>query len=382
VGTSSSAQERFSQDRWTCYGTILVDLEQHRVVDLLPDRGGSTLAVWLTNHPGVEVVSRDRGGEYADGARRGAPAAVQVADRFHLVRNLGEVVLRVLRRRADLVGRVPAPAVSDAPAPPTRADHDGSRARTARETEALFAAVQDLAGRGMNNSAIARALGVHRHTVQKYRPLAAAPERRHLRRRPSIVAPHHRYLLERWRQGCRSARALWKEIAARGYPGGYREVARFVAELKRRERAGEPLVGPPRGLLPRQALGLLLARSDRRTAEERVAVERLLAQHPDIGRSAALLDGFARLLRERTDEPAAERLARWEADATGAGLPEVDGFVTKLRQDRDAVLGALTLPWSQGQTEGQVNRLKSIKRAMYGRAGFDLLRQRVLHGAA
>src|SRR5207245_5201397 len=140
----------------------------------------------------------------------------------------------------------------------------------------------------------ARALGVHRHTARKYRAFSAAPERRHVRRRLSILAPHQDYLVERWRQGCRNARALWHEIEERGYPGAYRGVARVVAELKRRERAGEPLAHRTDGLIPRQALGLLLVRAERRSPEEAHAVVRLLAQHADLRRAAALLDGFAR----------------------------------------------------------------------------------------
>jgi transposase len=371
----------FALRRGRTYGTILVDLERRRVVDLLPDRSAATLASWLAAREGVQVIARDRGGEYADGARRGAPAAVQVADRFHLLRNLGEVVGRVLRRHADRLRQVPAPTAPDVLALPPHADRAASRERTRRAMAALFEAVQGLAAQGMNLSAIARALRIHRHTARKYRALPAAPERRHVWRRPSILAPHHPYLLERWRQGCRNALGLWRELAAQGYPGAYREVARFVAELKRREKAGERLEQPP-GLLPRQAVGLLLARPAARTAEEQATVGRVLALDPEIRRAAALLDGFAGLIRGTPHACPKEALAVWEADAAGAALAEVTAFLTKLRQDREAVLAALALPYSQGPTEGHVNRLKAVKRAMYGRARFDLLRKRVLYAAA
>lgn len=82
----------FSFRRARNWGTVLVDLERHRLLDVLPDRDADTFARWLSEHPGVEVVSRDRSGEYADAVRRAAPDAVQVADRFHLIKNLADVV--------------------------------------------------------------------------------------------------------------------------------------------------------------------------------------------------------------------------------------------------------------------------------------------------
>jgi transposase len=180
--------------------------------------------------------------------------------------------------------------------------------------------------------------------------------------------------------------ALGQELVARGYPGRYRQVARFVAVLRRRERAEPrcPPLAPPVGLTPKQALGLLLARPPDRTPEEQATVARLATLHPDLRTAVGLLDGFARLLRDKTGVPPAQRRARleqWLAAAAGSGLPEFETFVTKARQDQRAVAAALVLPYSQGQTEGQVNRLKALKRAMYGRAAFDLLRQRVLYAA-
>ena len=372
----------FALRRGRTYGSILVDLERRRLVDLLPDRSATTFAAWLVDHPGVEVITRDRSAEYADGARRGAPDALQVADRFHLLKNLGEAALRVLRRHAQLVQRVPDPeAAGGMPAPP-RPDRAASRERTRAEMQERFDAVQALAAEGMNRSAIARALGLHRHTVQKYRALTATPERRHRTRAAHILAPYEGYLLERWQSGCRKARALWREIAARGYAGGYGTVARRVAYLRAQERAGNPLPSAAPGLTARRAMGLLIARPERRTARERDALDVLRGLHPEIATTAALLDRFAEMIRTRGDEHTRERLDRWMADAEGCGIPELTAFVTKLRQDVEAVLAGLVLPYSQGQTEGRVNKLKLIKRSMYGRAKFDLLRQRARHTAA
>jgi transposase len=381
----------FAFRRGRRYGTILVDLERHRVVDLLPDRLATTVAAWLAARPPPRVISRDRGGEYACGARQGAPEAVQVADRFHLLKNVGETVERVLRRHADLVGQVPVPRRGDEPdiwheLRRDRRDRLLDHERAQRVVQARFAAIQGGAAAGLNKSAIARASGVHRHTVQKYLALRAAPERRYTVRRANLLVPYAGHLLERWRQGEHTAMTLWHELVARGYPGRYRQVARFVAALRRRERAkpAGPAPAAAARLTPKRATGLLLTRPPERTAEEQAALQRLWALHPDLQAAARLFDGFAHLIRDRAATPPARRrqaLEHWLTDAAGAGLPEFAAFATKLRQDLDAVAAALVLPYSQGQTEGQVNRLKTLKRAMYGRASFELLRRRLLYAA-
>ncbi len=361
------------------YGTALVDLERHRLIDLLPERSAAGVAGWLRRHPEVTVISRDRGGEYADGARRGAPQAIQVADRFHLLRNLGDTVRRVLLRHADRVRRVRTPG--GAPSLTSlRPERAAARALTRAQMADCFAAIHAAAAQGLSKSAIARALGVHRHTVQKYLALDAAPERRHANRHVSILAPYDAYLRERWREGCRDARALWRELQGRGYPGSYRPVARGVRHLRR--AAAEPTEVPPGdGLAPPQAVGLLLTRPAERTPEQEVAAQQLRALHPDIATAIALLDRFAALICKRDEPRQEERLTQWLADIAGSRIPELTAFVVKLRQDLAAVRAGLTLPWSQGQTEGQILKLKMLRRQMYGRGNFDLIRKRALHAA-
>lgn len=358
------------------FGTILVDLERHCPVDLLPEATAASLATWLRQRSGVEVISRDRGGAFADGARQGAPEATQVADRFHLLKNLGEAVERVLRRHADLLRCVPAPGAGLVPTEVLRPDRRASRERTRREMHHRFAVIRRSKARGMSIAATARALGLHRHTVEKYWALEKPPERRYTQRRASALAPFEAYLQERWRQGQPKARGLWKEIVAQGYAGAYENVARYVAALKHLERSGE--APPPTGLTPRQAVALTLLRPRDKTPAEQQAVANVKALHPALGDAIRLLERFARLIRHRTDIRSPEDLDRWMIDAAEAAHPELTAFVVKLKQDRDAVRAAFELPYSQGQTEGQITRLKALKRAMYGRANFDLLRKRFL----
>ena len=360
------------------YGTILVDLEHHRAIDLLPEATAEALATWLRAHPGITVVSRDRGGAYAEGVRQGAPGAVQVADRFHLLRNCADVVERVLRRHGGLVSQVPTPEASRVPTALLRPDRRASREQTQRATDQRFAAIQSTLARGWTISATARALGLHRHTVQKYRALPQAPERRHTWRRTSNLAPYQAYLQERWQRSRCTAMGLWREIRLLGYPGAYQNVARFVAVLRKQPGTGELAAPTSEGLTPRRAIGLALRRPQQRTSREAEAVAHVKTLHPELDRAVTLLESFAHLLRHRTDEQPLERLMQWESDATTAAIPELGGFVAKLVQDQSAVEATLTQPYSQGQTEGQITRLKLLKRTMYGRANFDLLRQRFL----
>src|SRR5262249_42770488 len=373
----------FAFRRGRTYGSILVDLERHRVVDLLPDRSGRSFAAWLAAHPGVAIISRDRSGEYAEAARQSAPQAVQVADRFHLLRNLRDGVLRVLKRNATLVEQVvsPPPAGHNGALSLTRLrlDREGARERTRVQMAARFTAVQQLAHEGLSIAAIAHTLRLNWQTVHKYVAYTTPPQRRHTVRTSSVLTPYQGYLLGRWASGCRNARQLWREIAAQGYPGSYRHVARLTGYLRRQERVGAALPTPPTGMTPAQATGLVLLRPERRTASEDVALVHLGKLHPQIQTVLAQFATFAALLRERpaTPAPAPARLQEWIAWALASDVPELTAFATKLQQDRDAVCRALTLPFSQGQTEGHVNRLKLLKRQMYGRAKRDLLAARL-----
>lgn len=152
-----------------------------------------------------------------------------------------------------------------------------------------------------------------------------------------------------------------------------------MRQLRLAEAAGQAAASPGEGLTPPQAVGLLLIRPAERTPAQAAATRQLRALHPDIGVAVALLDRFAALIRARDDAGQEERLDRWLADTAGSRIPELTAFVVKLRQDLAAVRAGLTLPWSQGQTQGQILKLKLLRRQMYGRGNFDLVRKRALH---
>src|SRR5215213_10733369 len=371
----------FAFRRGTRYGTVLVDLERRELVDVLPDRSADTFARWLSAHPGVEVVSRDRSGEYAEAARRAAPHTLQVADRFHLMKNLRDVVLRVFRQHEEVLEIVPPPMNHFQRLTNLRLDRAASKERTREKTRQLFESIHALSKKGIKNAQIARTLGIHRHTVEKYLAFKIPPQRRHFTKKVSAIAPYEDYILGRWEQGCHNATQLHKEISEQGYPGAYQNVWRITRYLKERERLKQPTPGRPPGISANHAAGILVKRPENRSEEEIRTLRRLKKVHQTTEQCCTLFEEFAAMLRDKeqaSDAQARGRLEAWAERAKASGVAELKAFATKLLQDTDAVVSAMTLPYSQGQTEGQVNKLKLVKRSMYGRGKFDLLRKRAL----
>jgi transposase len=367
------------------YGTILVDLESHAPIDLLPDRSADSLAAWLQSHPGAEVISRDRAGLYADGATRGAPQAIQVADRFHLLCNLTSAVERVLeQKRGALAKAIPSaipepsqPQADSTPAPRTRSEQvreDRRQHRVDRYNEVVA-----LYHKGMSQQEISRMLHMERKTIRRFLRAGQFPERAKPHRKPPSVNAFQEYLNRRWAEGCHNATKLWHEIQAQGYAGGRSTMARFVFTLRTKGTKyfrktiapRQPKAKPPS---PRQAAMLLARRPEKLQPDEQQLLARLNECCAEIPTLYALTQGFSEVFRSKQEEA----LQNWLVDARRTGLPEVGRFCDGLLRDAAAVTAAVTLPWSNGQVEGQIHRLKLVKRQMYGRAKFTLLRRRVL----
>ena len=372
------------------YGTLIVDLERaNRPIDLLPDRTAETVAAWLKAHPGVEIVARDRAGAYADGVRTGAPEAIQVADRFHLLRNLGDAVgnalnghHRDIRAAARAVTAaepldpgnaepVPPPVSASSPKPPTNRQQHSLDKQAARQVR--FDEVVALHAKGWSKSRIARTLGLDRGTVHGWLKAGRLPTWQ----QPSgdsTVEVHGDYLRRRWDEGCHNGVRLWREIRERGFAGG----ASTVRDWLRRLRAANP---QPAGSMPawktpsgRRAAWLVVADPDEIDGTERKFVDALIAGSAELAHLIALAREFRAMVRKQQEE----RLDDWLVAAERTAFA---GFVGGLRRDLAAVRAGLSLPWSTGPVEGQICRLKTIKRTMCGRAGFDLLRHRILEAA-
>jgi transposase len=369
------------------FGSILVNLETHKIVDLLADREAESVRQWLAAHPEVDVVSRDRGKMYIDGATLGAPQATQVADRWHILSNLGDAVEAFLiRRHIRLEDEKASPGECQMPDKPlssfsaTPASQHKSQARLLRKWK-LYQRVQELHASGMSLRKIGEELGLARNTVRKYfrqPPEPLLPTPRPLR--ASQLDPYEDYLLEHWSQGERNAAQLYREITERGYRGAATMVRAYIGHLRTTTADGSaPRSRKERtkALSPRALRWLLTRKRQDLDQEEQTRLDQLLSLSLEVQTIYVLLQAFLKMVRERKHQD----LRSWMLQAGTCGIPELGSFVTGIEQDYDAVHAALRLPWSQGITEGKVNKLKTLKRAMYGRAGVPLLRQRLLHDA-
>ena len=388
--------------RGQAYGTLIVDLERHQPVDLLPDRAAESVAAWLGEHPGIQIISRDRGDIYAEGVRRGAPQAVQVLDRWHLCRNLAQALERCLERQPGVLRAaadrraVPAqpptsppdgsPETSPAPArPPTRAEHESAERRAYRL--ARYEEVCRLHADGVAMGAIARRLGISHKTVRRHLRAGHFRERAVRPPAPTVLDAYRAYLDARWSSGCRNGLQLYRELRDHGYTGSRGAIARYAAQRRREEpasprsaarsRTQRPPTAPVRPRSVRQLVGLFLHRPDALTADEQANLAALCLVDSGMAAAYACAQGFMRLVRERRGA----EVAAWLAQTLECGVPELVSFANGLQEEQTWVEAACTVAWSQGQTEGQVTRLKLIKRQCYGRAGFPLLRKRVLYAA-
>jgi transposase len=411
--------------RGDTYGTILVDLERHRVIDLLPDRNSETVKVWLQGHPEIEVISRDRASSYAEAARQGAPQATQVADRFHLTKNVREKLKDLLDRKRSCLPVVEESTVHSAHAAQEKGalgeaamheqeqntsavneavldqSDDGGfsgpltvpewRRKVSREKRyALYEEVRALRKQGLSHYAIADTLGISRPTVRRFLAAERFPERLSgpKRQRQSIVAPYLPFLRERWQAGCHNGRQLFREAKARGYAGSPAQLERVTTQWRtqlppsppasKRPPRPLPVTAPKRQRLsPQKASWLFVLPPERLTATQRRQLEQLCQGSRDLSTAYELSQDFLGMLKERR----AQDLKEWIRAAKSSHITELTSFAKSVQQDYSAISAACSLPWSQGQVEGQINRLKCIKRQMYGRAQFDLLRLRVLNVA-
>ena len=380
------------------YGTIIVDLERREVVDLLPERSTEALARWLKDHPGVRVAARDRSHVYAQGIAKGAPEAVQVADRWHLLHNLAHVLENFLLQKRRVLRAVAMPgtepeekgddAFGSGPIMPNRPRNHGRKIEEAasKRHERLveqWKEIRRLYLAGMELREISRTLGISVRSVYRYKDLTEPPPRPAYRRRASVLDPYVPYLVRRWNEGCHNGRRLYREIREQGYSHSCTNVERLLAEFRRASARGRSVPSVPRakkgavaGSFPsaKNVAALFMRREEMLTVEQEAYLERLGAVDPALADARRLTQEFTRMVRNLEGD----ELDGWLEEAAASKATVMRRFAAGLMKDLAAIREGLTEEWSNGPVEGFVHKLKLLKRQGYGRANFDLLRTRML----
>ncbi|MFJ9543858.1 ISL3 family transposase [Streptomyces sp. NPDC101225] len=345
------------------YGTLLVDAETRLPIEVWDTREAEPLIRWLHAHPGIEAVCRDGSATFRGAISSGAPAAVQVSDRFHLWQGLGRKVYEVVAAHRDCL---PDPG-PEASAPRTPGGLAAARARR------LHTAVHELLEQGMALRAIARHLDLDRNAVRRYARAAtwqqAAPS---WPQRASILAPYQGYLHRRWAEGEHNIAALFREVAERGFSGSEATVRLYAASHREALDAGLPPPGPDRSAF--EVSRLLMTRPQRLDEDQRTFVKQLVARCPELDTLYDRIQSFAAVFAKKRTS----LLDRWITQVKKNGISQLASYANGLLNDLDAVRAGVALPHNSGVAEGRVTDLKLIKRQMAGRAGIQLLRKRVI----
>lgn len=387
--------QRIGIDDWALkkgrdYGTLIVDLDTHRVVDVLLERTAPVVRDWLQQRPQIQLITRDRSTEYAHGIQIGAPQATTVADRWHLLLNLRQMLQRWLTTLRPQLERLPvSPEVlllltaRRGAFRRTQAEESAQQARQ-KQREVRYTAIQRLRQEGYKITQIACLLHLHPQTVRNNFYATSCPQVKHVQRK-SILDPFLSYLEQRHAEGCENALMLWREIRQQGYPGTERQVLRWL-HMRRTQPAPStphrhqetlPTSQPIQRMhLPsvNEMAWILVQAPEQQSDRQHLLLQHFL-QHQDVEPIYRLAQQFVQMVKQRL----VAQLDPWLAAMATTSVVSFRHFALGIQGDYAAVRAALELTWSNGQTEGQVNRLKFIKRQMYGRANLDLLRLRVLY---
>jgi len=374
------------------YGTLLCDLEQGKIIDLLPDRQAATLAGWLKAHPTVEIVTRDRSRAYAEGTTVGAPQAIQVADRWHLANNLVGALEATLARYPSCLQGAPAQEkaanskseeLSDSRNQST-AKADMLAAREAKRVmrQAQYEQIIALNKQGVRKVDIATTVGVSVPTIKRWLAHGTFPERKRRASQPTILDPYRAYVHQRWQEGCHNLAQIYREINVRGFAGFYSTVYALCRELEQMNGTSMPstplsqaLKRPNRRYSPRQAAFLFIRRPEKLSQTQEADLEVMMTVNTQFDLWRELAQQFMTMLRKRD----ASAFDSWLSAVAEYGSGSMKRFASGLQADYAEVAAALTYEWSNGPTEGHINRLKLVKRQMFGRAKLDLLRKRVMN---
>ena len=345
------------------YGTIVCDLERRRIVTLLPDREVATVRAWLADHPGIKIVSRDRGGGYGEAVAKALPDAIQVADRWHLMENASAAFLDAVRKSMRAIrSATGTPTIT----PELLTSAEKLRYESYLRREDTNAAIAKLARDGLSIKQIVRRLGHSRNLVRQTLRGGRADV---FRTRQRSLDAYYLFLEGQWSGGCRNGAELWRRLQAQGFRGSLRAVGEWATRRRRSEMASKQQL--QRIPSARTIAHLMTIKRNCLTKADAVVIAAIEAGVPSLVEARALVDQFHDMIRKKDEA----KLDVWIANAKRS---LVSSFATGVLKDRAAVRAAIIQPWSNGQVEAQITKLKLVKRQMYGRAKIDLLEARLL----
>jgi transposase len=345
------------------YGTIVCDLQRREIVALLPDRETETVRAWLSGHPDIKIVSRDRGGGYGEAAAKALPNAIQVADRWHLMENASAAFLGAVRRSMRVI-RTAIGATAINPDLLTHAERLRYQGYVRRLE--INAAITTLARDGVPLKEIVRRTGHSRNLV---RHISRGGGTDIFRTRQSTLDCHLPFLDAQWMAGCCNGAELWRRLKEQGFKGSPRVVAEWATRRRHAEKASNQQL--QRIPAARTIARLMTMKRDHLTKAETITVAAIENGVPELAEARILVDSFQTMIRKR----AAIDLEPWIGESKRSLIAS---FATGIARDKAAVHAAITQPWSNGQVEAQITKLKLVKRQMYGRAKLDLLQARLI----
>ncbi|MBE7169534.1 MAG: ISL3 family transposase [Williamsia sp.] len=346
------------------YGTAIVDLNLHKVVDLLPDRETATVENWLKKHPEVKIITRDRFSRYALAVSNALPDAIQVADRWHLLKNMGDAVQKLLeRKRQQIITLQSQQAIQQSQVDQQESEpvKQGSKLSASHQ---LLQQVKQMYAAGKGTKKIARTLGISRNTVKKYIYLHEPPQKKGIK--TTNLISFNEYLQARINQDADVTNVqLLREIKLMGYNGCHSMLNDHLRKHSKQHNRTRYRSLPVVSWTTAKVKALLCKKEETMEQKDRELLRDICEKSTEIHHARQLASKFREIM-----------------EAEQSGIQEMKGFARGMLSDYQAVVNGLTLPWSNGQVEGQINKLKTLKRQMYGRAGFVLLRKRViLHSA-
>ena len=361
----------------------MVDIDTRQIIDMIESRETDDVAKWLSTYPNIKVVSRDGSQQYAAAIRQAHPNAIQVSDRFHLIKGLTDYAKQHISKVVAANFRIP---VEEGEAgvdggyweKPGFDAHDLPEREHIANTEKkreVVGEVRSLAAQGLANADIARVVGLDRATVRKYLSLSFNPAKTDFgSKKPGKLNPYTD-TIDAMLMDCRTFKDIEAAIRADGYDGAASTIRMYATRKRRIFKDSAAETQGDTELIQRKCVTKLLYKPIEKIKDiTESQLERVIMEYPAIGSLLDIVQSYRGMIfAKRVDD-----IDAWIETAAQNGIDEINSFINGISTDLDAVKNAIRFKYNNGLAEGSVNKVKVIKRIMYGRCCFKLLRNKIL----